>query len=207
MKRMMFAQILGVLLMTGTMAAAQARPQTPSPAAPAAQTPAKPAAPAAPPAPLVFPADAKVAFVNMQFVLSESKLGKAGFEKVSTLSAKHQTEKTAKNAEIQKLQADIQTGGSVLSPAVLTAKNAEMDRLLRQAQTDEQQRQADLDTLQRQLLDDFQDKVLPLVEQLRAEKGLWMILTPGSDGSGGIVAANAALDLSGELVKRLDALK
>ena len=94
MKRMMFAQILGVLLMTGTMAAAQARPQTPSPAAPAAQTPAKPAAPAAPPAPLVFPADAKVAFVNMQFVLSESKLGKAGFEKVSALSAKQQAEKT-----------------------------------------------------------------------------------------------------------------
>jgi hypothetical protein len=94
----------------------------------------------------------------------------------------------------------------VLSSSVLAQKNADLERMLRQAQTDEAQRQADLDNLQRQLLDDFQDKVLPLVEQLRAEKGLWMILTPGADGGGGIVAANAALDLSPELVKRLDAI-
>jgi outer membrane protein len=208
MKRMVFAQFLGALFVTAAVAGAQARPQTPAAGAPAApQTPAPAPAAQPAPAPLPFPADAKIAFVNMQFVLSESKLGKDGFAKVTALSTKQQAEKTAKAAEIQKLQAEIQNGSAVLTPAVLQQKNAELERQVRQAQTDEQNRQSDLDNLQRQLLDDFQDKVLPLVEALRAERGLWMVFTPGGDGSGGIVAANPALDLSSELVKRLDALK
>jgi Skp family chaperone for outer membrane proteins len=208
MTRMMFVQTLGALLLTGTIAAAQARPQAPAaPARPSTPPAASAAAPATPtPAPLPFPADAKVAFVNMQYVLSKSKLGQAGFDQVSALSAKQQTEKSTQSAAIQKLQAEIQQGQSVLTPTVLTQKNNELERLVRQAQTDEQQRQSDLSALQQQLLEDFQDKVLPLVEQLRAEKNLWMVLTPGADGAG-IVAANPALELSDELVKRLDALK
>ncbi len=45
-----------------------------------AQPPARPAAPAPQPAAQAapFPADAKIAFVNLQFVFSESALGKQG---------------------------------------------------------------------------------------------------------------------------------
>jgi len=185
-------------------APAPATPQTAKPTAPAPQAPtAKPPAPAAP---LPFPADAKIAFVNLQRVVSESQLGKAGQEKVQALLAKQNADKTAKNAEIQKLQQEIQAGASVLTAVVLQQKNADLDRLTRQAQFDEQQRQVDFNALQGQLLDDFGEKVMPIIEAIRAEKNLWMILTPTGDGSG-VAAVNPALDLSLEVIKRLDAGK
>ena len=44
-----------------------------------------PTAASKPPAPVPFPADAKVGYVDMQYVISESKLGKAGLEKIQAL--------------------------------------------------------------------------------------------------------------------------
>lgn len=209
MKRMIIGTILSVLFVGGTVAAQGAATQNPParPAAPPASAPAAPQTPAPkpPPAPVPFPADAKIGFVNMQAVVGQSKIGKAGQEKIQALINKQNTDRAAKNAEIQKLQQEIQSGASVLSQTVLAQKNADVDRLTREAQFQEQQRQADLQTLNDQLLDEFQEKVLPLVELIRSEKGLWLILTAG-DGSG-IAAVHPGIDLSAELVKRLDALK
>jgi len=212
MKRMIVGTILGALFVTGT-AYAQAAPAQNPPARPATPPAAPPAtAPAAPPAaapkpaaPVPFPADAKIGFVNMQFVLQESRLGKTGLEQIQALTNKQNTERVAKNSEIQKLQQELQAGASVLTPTVLGQKNADLDRLTRQAQFDEQQRQVDLGALNDRLLEDFQTKVLPIMEQVRAERNLWLILTQ-SEGAG-IAAVHPGINLSEEIVKRLDALK
>jgi hypothetical protein len=44
---------------------------------------------------------------------------------------------------------------------------------------------------------------MPLVEEVRVEKDLWIIFALGQDSN--IAAAHLGLDLSVELVKRLDA--
>jgi Skp family chaperone for outer membrane proteins len=194
MTRRFIATIVSALLAGGTAAAQSAPAAPPAPAAPAAR-PAQ-----APPA---FPADAKIAFVSMQFVVAQSKLGKMGQDKMKALTDKQAAERTAKQQELQKLQQEIQTGATVLAPQVLQQKNADLDRLTREAQFQEQQRQVDLENLNNQLLGEFSDKVLPLVEQVRAERNLWMVLTAG-DGSN-IAAVHPGLDLSAEIVKRLDA--
>ena len=103
------------------------------------------------------------------------------------------------------MEQEIQAGGSVLWAAVLSQTNQDVDRLTREAQFQEQQRQVDLNTMNQQLLDDFEQKVLPIVEQVRQEKNLWIILSAG-DGSG-IAAVHPGLDLSVEIVKRMDAGK
>ena len=54
-----------------------------------------------------------------------------------------------------------------------------------------------------QLLQGFQEQVLPIVEEMRNEKGLWIVFALGENSN--IAAAHAGLDLSAELVKRLDA--
>ena len=59
--------------------------------------------------------------------------------------------------------------------------------------------------MQRELLSTFQVKVLPIVEAIRNEKGLWIVFQLG-DGSP-IIAAHAGLDLTADVVKRLDAGK
>jgi outer membrane protein len=213
MKRLLFGTLTCAVVFAASAAAQQAparpAPSTPPPQTPAKPTPAAPAAqtppPATAPAPEPFPADAKIAFVNMQYVVQESRLGKSGQEKIQALVTKQNSERAAKNAEIQKLQQEIQSGGSVLSPQVLAQKNADLDRLTRAAQFDEQQRQVDLNNLNEQLLDEFQEKVLPIIEAMRKERGLWLVMTAG-DGSG-IAAVHPGINLSIEVVKRLDSTK
>jgi outer membrane protein len=211
MKRMMIALALGSYLLTGSLAhAAQgAAGQTPRPGTPAAPPATAPAAskpaPAAPqPAAAVpFPADAKVAYVNMQYVVSESKLGKSGTEKLKALADSKNTDLVAKNRAVQSLQQDIANNQSVWSSSVLAQKNADLTRMQNELQFLQQQRDTDMQTLNEQLLAEFGEKVLPIVEQVRAERGLWMIFSAG-DGSN-IAAAHAGLDLSQEVVNRLDA--
>jgi Skp family chaperone for outer membrane proteins len=193
---MMIASVLGALLTAGT-AAAQT-PQTPAPA-----TPPAPAAAQTPPAtPAPFPADAKVAFVDPQIVLSNSVAGKAGMTELQQLIEKKQAEIQAKNTEIQKLNQEIQANQSVWSSTVSAQKQAELTRQQNELQYLQTQAQTETDALEQQMVTQFQDKVIPIIETMRAEKGLWMILT---NAQGSIVALDPRIDLSMEVVKRLDA--
>ena len=58
-----------------------------------------------------------------------------------------------------------------------------------------------------ELLESFTQKVLPIVEKIREDMGLWVIFAVQEDGGGLAVAAtHKGLDLSMEVVKRLNAI-
>jgi outer membrane protein len=192
MKRVITATLLSSFLLVSAAAA-----QTPATAEPQPQT----AAPAA----AQFPADARIGFVNLQAVVQNSQLGRTGQQRLKELTDQKSAEIAEKNKEIQALQQEIQSGQNVLAAAVLQQKNAELDRKTRELQFMQEQAQVDVDALQSELLDEFGQKVLPIVEQIRAERNLWAILSTG-DGTG-LLAVNSALDLSAEVVRRLDALQ
>ena len=180
------------------------RGTTPPPSLPTPQAPAKPAAP---PAVVPFPAEAKIAFVNMQTVVAESKLGKAGQEEMKVLHDKNAALLATKAKAIQDLQQKIESQKGVLSEAALQQMARDLDRQQREAQTLQQQYQADEQNKNDDLLNNFQEKVLPIIETLRVEKGLWVIFgVQAVEGGGLLVAsANEGLNLSMEVVKRLDA--
>jgi len=170
-----------------------------------AQTPPAAPPPAVAPAPVAFPADARIAFVNLQAVVQNSQLGRAGQERLKALTDKKSAEIGEKNKELQTLQQEIQSGQNVLSAAVLAQRNADLDRRNREMQFLQEQAQVDVEALQSELLEEFGEKVLPIVEQIRAERNLWAVYTTG-DGSG-LAAINPALEISAEVVRRLDAAK
>jgi outer membrane protein len=193
MTRVMTATVLSAFLVVS--AAAAQTPPAPAPAAP----------PAAAATPAPFPADARIGFVNLQSVVQNSQLGRAGQERLKALTDKKSVEIGEKNKEIQTLQQEIQSGQNVLAAAVLAQKNSDLDRRNRELQFLQEQAQVDVDALQNELLEQFGQKVLPIVEQIRAERNLWAVFTTG-DGSG-LAAINAALEISAEVVRRLDAAK
>ena len=193
--------------MSGALAAqapAAPRPQAPTtpPAAPPAAPSVTPAAAAPAPA-QPFPADAKIGFIDPQAVLEGSVAGKAGIAKLGKLVETKQGELQAKNKLIQTLSQEIQTSGGVLTASVLAGKQAELTKAQNELQFMQQQAQSERDAEEQRMLQEFQDKVIPIVEKLRAEKGLWAILTPGAQAA----AVDPRLDLSAEVVKRLDAAK
>lgn len=203
MTRMTFALAVSATLVAGSAMAQTAPPPTQTPP-PATQKPATPA-PQAPakPAPVPFPADAKVGFIDLQRIVQESKTGKAGQEAMKALNDKLSANLAAKNKEIQALQEKMKTQQGVVSDAVYNAMVKDLDRLQREAQFQQQDAQVQIDQLNAELLQSFQAKVLPIVEKVREERGLWIIFALGDNSN--IAAAHAGLDLSEEIVKRLDA--
>src|SRR5947207_5395969 len=185
---------------------AQPRPAQPTPAQtpPVLPRPAMPApAPTAPQAPpLPFPAGAKIAFINPQAIFAQSIDGKAALGRVNTLIQKKQKEGEDKAKLLQGNQQKLQTSGSVMNEAARTQLEREIDRQQKEIERFQQDAQAEINELQQEVQNDFLKKVNPVLEQVANEKGVQLVLNADTAG---IAWANLGLDLSPEVVKKLDA--
>ena len=182
-------------------AQAQAAPAAPRPAAaaPAQAAPAQPAPAAQPPAP--FPQGAKVGFVNLQAIAQLSSDGKSAATKVNALAQKKQTEAADKAKLLQTNQQKLETSGSVMSEAARTQLQKDIERQTVEGQRFEQDAQAELNELQQQLQQEFQTKLMPVLEALSKEKGLQVLFSAGDSG---VIWAEPGIDLTLEAVARLD---
>ena len=175
--------------------------------APATQPPATPpatAAPAQPPAakpPAPFPEGAKFAYVDLQMIASTSAEGKAATAKLDELRKRKNTELQSKATALKAMQDKAANSGSVMNDQARTQLDKEIEKANRDLQFAQQDAQTEVQDLTNQLQRDFQEKLNPILEQVRADKGLLMIF----GGDAGIVAADPGLDLSSEVIKRFDA--
>ncbi len=180
-------------------------PQT-KPATPPLQAPAQPPAvtppPSQPPAP--FPAGAKVAFINPQRIFQESGDGKSALTRVQALTLKKQTENTARQKALQDNQQKLQASGSVMSDAARGQLEKEIEKQQLDLQRFQQDAQAEITELQNEVQNDFARKVQPLIDQMAKEKGLQMVFNAGDAGFAWV---DPGLDLSSELIRKLDAAK
>jgi Skp family chaperone for outer membrane proteins len=187
--------IASLVMMCGSVPAF-AQGANPPPAAPA---------PATQPAPVPLPAGARIAYVNLQVVFSESAEGKKGQERWKVLSDKLFAGLSARGKEIQGLSEKIQTQNTLVDPGVLQQWNQDLARLQREAQFAEQEAQVQRDQLQQQVLADFEKLVVPVIHAMRIEKKLDAIFAVQGEASGlTLISIEPGLDLSAELVKRLN---
>ena len=200
------------------LSAAPVLAQTPAapvkPAAVPAQPPAKPAAaPAQPPAqpagnvvppqpPAPFPAGAKIAFFNPQAVFQASSEGRAGVTRVNALIQKKQTENADKAKLLQGNQQKLQTSGSVMNETARVQLEKEIEKQTKDAERFQQDAQAEINELQQEVQSDFVKKLSPIVEALANEKGLHIVFNASESG---IAWAAPGLDLTADVIKRLDA--
>ena len=185
-----------------------ARPagQTPPPARPAAPPATAPAAPALPalPAPVPFPQGAKVGFVNLQAIAQLTADGKAAAAKVTALAQKKQTEGAAKSKTLQDSQQKLQAGGTLLSDTARLQLEKDIERQQVDGQRFEQDAQAELNTLQQELQQEFQKKLMPILEAISKEKGLQVLF---SAGDAGVIWIEPGIDITLDAVKRMGAGK
>ncbi|HYT69169.1 MAG TPA: OmpH family outer membrane protein [Vicinamibacterales bacterium] len=184
-----------------TPPAGGAKPQTP--AQPPATAPAQPALkPATPPAP--FPQDAKFAFIDINAIAANSVSGKEASKKLAGLNDKKLAEINDKNKQLQALQTKLSTGGPVLSESARAQLEKEIDKMQRDIQFTQQNAQAEMQELQNDLQGEFQKKLLPIIEEVAKEKGLHAVFSIADSGAAYV---HAGLNISDEVVKRLDAKK
>ena len=179
----------------------QATTAQPPATPPASVTPAPAPAPAPkPPAP--FPEGAKFAFIDIQAIASNSAEGKAATAKLDDLRKKKNAELTAKNTSLKAMQDKLNAGGSVLSDQARSQLEKDIEKATRDLQFAQTDAQTEVTDLTNELQGVFQEKLNPIIEQLRIDKGLLMIFSVRDSG---VVAVEPGLDLSSEVIKRFDA--
>jgi outer membrane protein len=165
--------------------------------------PVQPAAPAEKPTPpRPFPEGAKIAFVVLQRIVNESAEGKLASTRIQGLQQKKAAELNEKNKQVQTLQAKLEKEGTVMSVTAQGDLQKQIERLNVDIQRFTQDAQAEIQELQNQLQADFQQRIDPIIAQVGQEKGLHFIFN-GPDS--GLVWADLALDISAEVIKKLDA--
>ena len=198
----MVAMTLGAAPVFAQQPPAQTPPAQPRPAAPA-----QPAAPAPTPAPAPrppepFPAGAKIAFINPQRVFQESTDGKAAVVRVNALIQKKQKEGEDKAKLLQGNQQKLQTSGGVMNEAARSQLEKEIERQQKEGERFQQDAQAEINELQQDVQNEFLKKVQPVLDQVATEKGLHMVFNAAEAG---IAWAPQSLDISSEVIKKLDA--
>jgi len=180
-------------------------PPKPAPAAPAptAPAPAAPAqAPTPPPAPKPFPQGSKVAYVVLQRIANESADGRVATTRIQALQQKKAAELTDKNKQLAALQQRLEKEGSVMSAAVAGDLQKQVEKLNTEVQRFTQDAQSEVQELQQQLQAEFQQRLEPVLQQVATDMGLQFVFN-GPDA--GLVWADSALDISAEVIKKLDA--
>jgi outer membrane protein len=175
------------------------KPQTPPAQPPATQPTPKPATP-----PMPFPQDSKIAFVDINTIAGNSAAGKEASKKLSDLNTKKLAEINEKNKALQAAQTKLSTGGTVLNESARAQLEKEIDRMQRDIQFTQQNAQAEMQELTNDLQTEFQKRLIPIIEEVAKEKGLYAVF---SIADSGVAYRLPALDISEEIVKRLDAKK
>jgi Skp family chaperone for outer membrane proteins len=178
------------------------KPQTPTQQPPATPPAAQPAAPKPPSPPVPFPQDAKYAVVDVQAIAQNSVAGKAASAKLNDLNAKNSTAIQDKAKQLQALQAKRDSSG-VLNDAARAQLDKDIDKLQRDIQYAQTSAQAEMNDLNTELQTEFQKKLIPIIEEIAKEKGLYLVFTADS----GFAYINPGLNISDEVIKRLDAKK
>jgi outer membrane protein len=160
--------------------------------------------PAGPPAvrmATAFPADARVAYVDVDRVAAVSAEGRAASASLDALRASKAADLEAQNKKLAALQERLTVGASVLNAAARTALQREFQRAqvnLRRASEDAQ---ADVDQAREETMQAFSAKLFPIIGEVAREKRIWAVF--GTDS--GLAWHDPATDLTEEVARRLDA--
>jgi outer membrane protein len=208
LKRAIVVGALAFVLGAGPAFAQTPPPQNPpaqNPPAqqtPPAQPPATPPAQQPPAAPKPFPEGAKIAYVDLNRIAQSSAEGKAAATKIQEYQKKKMGEIQEKQKQVEEMRKKLEQGGTVLSDASRGQLEKDIDRSTRELQFLQQSAQAEAESLERELNAEFQRKLNPVLQQVSEEKGLHMLFSIRDNGA---LWANTGLDLSDEIIKRLDA--
>ena len=144
----------------------------------------------------------RIAAVKVSYVAQASSFGKAALLRIDDAAKKKDAELSAKAAELQKQQAELQ-GGIGLSERA----RADLQRAFDRARVDfdrlREDAQQELQGLQAQFEADLRVRLGPVVDEIAKEKGYQFVFN--ADDNPLVAWFAPAADISDEVVKRLDA--
>ena len=147
-----------------------------------------------------FPADARIAIVDVDRVAALSGEGKAATAKLEDLRSKKTAEVSARGKEVEALQAKLAKTGALVDDAGRLRLQREFDRARIDFQRFTADAEAEVQAAQQETIRWFNTKLFPVINEIATEKKLWAIFNAQD-----ALWFNPSLDLTEEVAKRLDA--
>jgi outer membrane protein len=146
----------------------------------------------------------KIGAINLSYVARTSKAGKEGLSRLDEASRKKAAEVEARAAELRQQQLELQKPGAGLSARAI----ADLTRAFEKSRIDFERLQQDarkeIEAMQLQFEVEFRAKLTPVIDEVSKEKGLQFVF--GLEQAA-IVWFDPAIDISEDVVKRLDAVR
>jgi outer membrane protein len=146
----------------------------------------------------------KIGMLNSQEVLEKSVEGKKAIAKLQAADKRLSDQITTLDDQIKQLQGRLSAQRLTLTVEAAAGIQADIQK----KQTDRQRAVEDasrsMQELQGQTLSQVQADLIPIIEQVRKDKGLDLIFDLTKSGA---VFYNPALDLTAEVIRRYDAIK
>jgi len=144
----------------------------------------------------------RLATVDIQQVITESKAGKQAKSKVEAERDLKQKELTAREAEATQLQRDFEKQASLLSEAARKEKQEAIDKKVRDLRRIYDDSNRDLQKKEGELIRDLLKDISNIVRDYGKQKGYTLIL---EKGQATILYAADQIDVTKEIIAKLDA--
>jgi outer membrane protein len=146
----------------------------------------------------------KVGAINLSLVARMSKAGKEGLAKIDATSRQKSAEIDTKTSELQNAQLAVQKAGIGLTDRARADLQRAFDKSKTELDRLQQDARSEIEAMQAQFEIEFRAKLAPVIDEVSKEKGLQFVF--GLEQAA-IIWWSPAVDISEEVVKRLDAGK
>jgi outer membrane protein len=144
----------------------------------------------------------KIGFINSQQILATSAEAAAAEQRFNQEMQGYQAEIEQLETELNGMQQRLQQQQLTLSPEARANREAQIQQKLQEYQTRTQQLQQQADQRRAELVQPVVDKITAIIETIREEGSYHLILDVAA---GSIIAADSTLDLTPEVMQRLNA--
>jgi len=145
----------------------------------------------------------RIGALSLSYVARNSKTAKAAIAEVEDFEKKKTIEVESKAAALQKQQVALQQQSASMSPRAVADLQRAFDKSRLEFDRFAQDARAEIEAMQSKFDAEFRIKLAPIVDEISKEKGLHLVF--GLEQTSMIVWSSPAVDISEEVVKRLDA--
>ena len=148
--------------------------------------------------------DRRIGTVSLAYIAQNSKTAKAAISQVESFEQKKVSEVESRAAQLRKQQAELQQQSSMSPRAVADLQRA-FDKSRIEFDRFQQDVRAEIDDMQAKFDADFRIKLAPIIDEISKEQGLYFVF--GIEQASMLMWSSPAVDISAEVVKRLDGAK
>ena len=146
-------------------------------------------------------AEAKLAYFSPQRAYALSAAGQAGQARLTALQTERAREIEARSRTLETQRQQLQVNSALLTEGARTQRAKELEKFEIDLQRFIQDAQAEITGFQRDVETEFLTKLRPALDQVAKDRNLWLVF---NEDAGLIAWGNPALDITSDVVKRID---